>query len=246
MILTALAYGALIGSAFPFGMIASRLNPFGHKGFATVMGFGAGLLLAAALIELAPMAVKDLGLVQASLIILLAALAYGLVNLWLKTRGAEHRKRCGGCQAPPSEEEQAGSGFSIVAGTIMDAFPEALILGVATSTMGVPTGLVIALFLGNAAQSMSATSGLKMSGRSPLFIWGLWIGLGILIAFSAAGMAWICTDAPTVIEAGLMAVAAGVLIAMTAEAMLPEASEKPAPLLGVAATSGVLTFLALH
>lgn len=247
MILTALGYGAIIGAAFPVGMIASRLNPFGHDGFSAMMGFGAGLLLAAALIELAPSAVEQLGLMNAAIVMALSALAYSLINLWLKARGARHRKRCGGCQAPPSEDEHPGSGFSIVAGTIMDAFPEALALGVAVSTMGtVPMTLIVALFLGNVAQAMAATSGLRHSGRPPIYIWGLWLGLGILIALSAAMMAALSQNAPPSLEAAMMGIAAGVLISMTAEAMLPEASEKPAPLLGLFATLGVLVFLSLH
>lgn len=246
MITDALLFGGIVGSAFAVGAALSGLNPFGHKGYSAVMGFGAGLLLAAALTELVPMSVKALGLGMAVTAVLLAATFYSAVNLWLKSCGAEHRKRCGGCQSPPTEDEHAGSGASIAIGTVMDAFPEALVLGVAIANMGAPISLVVALFLGNAAQAMAATAGLRHSERSGRFIWGLWIGLGFMIMLATLAAVWIGANTPPATAPVLMAVAAGVLIAMIAEAMLPEASDQPAPFLGVVACLGVATFFALH
>ena len=244
-------YGAIVGAAFPVGSVLSRFNPFGHRGFAAVMAFGAGLLLAASLVELAPDAVHHLGVVPAAVLMVLAGATYSLLNRWLSSRGAEHRKRCGGCARPPTEEEQPGSGASIALGTAMDALPEALVLGVGVTAMGAPLSLVIALFLGNAAQAMSATSGLRHSGRGPRFVWGLWIGLGALVTALSVIAAWCAGELPSSASPALMALAAGVLIAMVAEAMLPEASSEaensPAPpALGLLAVLGAALFFGLH
>ena len=122
----ALLFGAIIGAAFPLGALGARLNRWGHHGFAVVMAIGAGLLLAAALVELAPGAVETLGLVPAALTVIGAAAVYSVVNLWLAKRGAQNRKRCGGCVEQPSEADNPGSGSAIAVGTVMDAIPKDL------------------------------------------------------------------------------------------------------------------------
>ena len=246
MILSALFYGALVGAAFPLGALLAKLNPFGHRGFAAAMGFGAGLLLAAALTDLAVKSGETLGAWQAGAVLLAAAALYSAINHWLSQRGAKHRKRCGGCVAPDSEAETLGSGMSIAIGSVMDALPEALVLGVIASSGEPGAGLLAALVLGNTAQSMSATSGLQESGRSTRFIALLWgglffgvIALTLLACLLTNGMAGVP-------RAVLMAVAAGVLIAMIAEAMLPEATEEFSPFIGLVTASGAVAFLLMH
>jgi len=246
MILEALAYGAIIGLAFPAGALVARLNRWGHRGFAVIMAIGAGLLLAAALVELAPDAVAHLGLGRGVGVIIGSAAIYSLINYWLSKRGAKHRKRCGGCVAPASEDEQSRSGSAIAVGTVMDAVPEALVLGVAAASMGTPSSLVIALFLGNLAQAASATSGLQESGRSPRFIWTLWMVLAVFVTLCAGLAAFLANGVGDAFSGVLMGVASGVLLAMISEAMLPEASEGSTPLIGVMTAAGAGLFLMLH
>ena len=242
----ALGAGALVGLAFPLGALLSRLNPFGHAGFAVAMAGGAGLLLAVALVDLLPGAREGGGLGVALGGFLGAALLYSALNRWIQSRGGENRKRCGGCVAPPAETERPGSGTAIVVGSVMDALPEAVLLGAVAAMGGVSPGLVTALVLGNAAQAMSATSGLRHSGRSPRFVWGLWSAVGVCVAGLSAAACFSAQFLPPVAQSALMAVAAGGLIAMIAEAMLPEASERATPFVGLMAALGAALFLLVH
>lgn len=242
----ALLSGALVGLAFPLGALLSRLNPFGHKGYAAAMALGAGLLLAVALSDLLPHASDAAGVGTAALAFVGTALVYSLVNRWLAARGAEHRKRCGGCQAPASETQQEGSGLAITVGSVMDAVPEALVLGSVAAMGGVSGALVAALVLGNVAQSMSATSGLRESGRSPRYVWTLWCVVGGGVALLALLACFANARLPHTAQPVLMAVAAGALVAMIAEAMLPEASEHAPPFIGLLAALGAIVFLVLH
>ena len=242
----ALIAGGLVGLAFPLGGLLSRLNPFGHRGFAVAMAGGAGLLLAVALIDLLPGAREGAGLGVALGSFLGAALVYSALNRWIHARGGEHRKRCGGCVAPDTEAQTPGSGMAIVVGSVMDALPEAVLLGAVAAMGGVSAGLVVALVLGNAAQAMSATAGLRHSGRSARFVWGLWAAVGVSVAGLSAAACFSSQFLPATAQSVLMAVAAGGLLAMIAEAMLPEASEESPPFVGVVAALGAALFLLVH
>ena len=103
--------------------------PLKHRGITGIMAAGAGLLIAAASLDLIASAVEESGPVRAGVSLVTGAAAYSLINLWLATRAAKHRKRCGECVQQPTEKGSPGSGAAIAAGTLMDAFPESIVLG---------------------------------------------------------------------------------------------------------------------
>jgi ZIP family zinc transporter len=70
----------------------------------------------------------------------------------------------------------------------MDALPEAAVLGLETTRIGVPsTGLVVAFALGNFVEAVSSASGMEHAGRSKRYIFGLW-GLAALMVTLLAGL----------------------------------------------------------
>jgi ZIP family zinc transporter len=144
-------------------------------------------------------------------------------NAFLTPFGAAHRKRCGDCIQQPTESQQPGSGVAISLGNALDAAPEALVLGIALRGPVVPLPLVIAFSLGNLPVALSSTAGMRAAGRSNLYIFLLWsaiaVGAALAIAAGYVGFASLSQAWPP----RLQAFGAGALLAMTAEAMIPEA-----------------------
>lgn len=238
--------GSIIAVCFPVGAWLALKAPFNHNRIAAVMALGAGLLIAALSLDLISAALDELAVLEAMPVMAAAAALFSGANLWLANRGARDRKRCGGCVQQPGEDDKQGSGQAIALGTVMDALPEALVLGVVLSEGRNALALVAALALGNVAQSLSSTAGLKDAGRSLRFIMTLWVIVAIavlattVLSFSILGMANFAF-APWV-----EAFAAGILIAMVAEAMLPEASHHNARLSGLYTATGFGIFVVLR
>jgi zinc transporter, ZIP family len=219
----ALALGAVSSVGLLVGAIAGLLSRMRHRAIAMAMSVGAGLLLAGASVKLAADAIRIAGPVAAWLSLLLGAALFSVINALLVRSGATHRKRCGECVPQPTESQQPGSGSGIAVGNALDAFPEAMVLGIALGDRTVPLALVIAFSVGNLPAALSSTTGMRAAGRSYAYILRLWsaiaIGAAVAIAagyvgFGSLGDAW---------PPRLLAFGAGALLAMTAETMIPEA-----------------------
>jgi len=107
------------------------------------MAFGAGALLGT-VSQLAVSAQQHAGTARTAISLLVGALLFSLVNAWLAAAGARNRKRCGECAPQENERDRSGSGQAIAIGTIIDAFPEGLVLGMAVANSVAQTVAVVA------------------------------------------------------------------------------------------------------
>ena len=244
--LMASAWGGLVSLGLLLGVVAAFYAPLKHRGITSAMAAGAGILIAAASLDLIVAAVRDSGPVRAGLALVAGAAAFSLANHWLAKRAAKHRKRCGACVQQPTEKGTPGSGMAIAVGTLMDALPEAVVLGLETTRIGAPgTGLLAAFALGNFAEALSSTSGMETAGRSKRFIFGLWGMAALLVTVLAGLTAGLSASAPQGMESICNAFAAGALIAMVVETMIPEATTDSSPFNGLIAVLGFLAILIL-
>jgi ZIP family zinc transporter len=219
----ALAWGVVSSVGLLVGAIAGSFSRMPHHTIAMVMSVGAGLLLAGVSLKVAADAIRMAGPVAAALSLLFGAAVFSASNALLARFGAAHRKRCGECVQQPVESEQPGSGVAIALGNALDAVPEAMVLGIALRDQIVPLALVFAFSVGNLPEALSSAAGMRAAGRSYSYIFLLWsaiaIGAAVAVAagylgFGSLGEAW---------PPRLQAFAAGAVLAMTAETMIPEA-----------------------
>jgi ZIP family zinc transporter len=153
---------------------------------------------------------------------LAGAIVYVAANAALNQRGARHRKRSGGQQ--PSEDEQSGSGAAIAVGALLDGIPESVVLGLSLlGGGGVSPSVLAAIFISNVPEGLSSAAGMKESGRSARYVFGVWGGIAVITA-----------------------VAAGAILAMLADTMIPEAFERAHVLTGLITALGFLTAFAVH
>ncbi|WP_327714393.1 ZIP family zinc transporter [Streptomyces sp. NBC_00490] len=230
----------LLGAALGYGLRVPQ------KVIATVMAFGAGVLISAVPFELVGEAYEQAGLAPAAIGALIGALAYTGGNVWLARQGARHRKRSGNAQAQPSEAEQGGSGAALALGALLDGVPESAVIGVSLLDGGaVSLVTVAAVFISNVPEGLSSSAGMKKAGRTKGYVFGVWTAIAAASTVSSVlGYTVIGSFSPAVIAA-VTAVAAGAILAMIADTMIPEAFEDAHLAIGLITVSGFLVSFAL-
>ena len=215
-------WGFVSGGALVIGAAVGYFVKVPGKFIAGVMAFGSGVLISALSFELMEEAFEQAGLTATATGFLLGAAIYVLANRFLAIWGAKHRKRSGTQQ--PSEEDQAGSGVAIAVGALIDGIPESIAIGLSILHGGaVSVATVAAIFLSNLPEGLSSSAGMRRAGRSAAYVFGVWTaiavacGLASLAGYSVFGML-----SPFIVAA-TTAVAAGGMLAMIVDTMIPEA-----------------------
>ncbi len=213
------AFGALGASALLVGAgLTYWLRP-SRVVIGCVMAFGAGTLISAIAFELVLDTLEMGRPVQLAVGLSLGALAFFAGDSWIDSRGGADRKRSTG-------EQASGSSLAIVLGTLLDGVPESFILGLTVATGGgVSVAFLAAVFLSNLPESMAASYGLDKAGwKRSNAIW-MWTALVALSTVSAALGFAVFSAMPTLEAALVQAFAAGALLTMLADTMMPEAFE---------------------
>lgn len=235
----ALMWGTVAGAALVVGSALSWKWTIPSKVVSSIMSFGAGVLISALSFDLVDEAEKGGGLWPTAAGFLAGALVYVAANGLLARRGAKHRKRSNGQQ--PSEQQKPGSGTAIAVGALLDGIPESVVLGLGLVSGGaVSPAMLAAVFISNVPEGLSSTAGMKKSGRSAGYVFGVWGGIAVISGIaSLVGFAAL-QNAPAELVAFITAIAAGAILAMLADTMIPEAFEEHHILTGLIAALGFL------
>ncbi|GAA3809998.1 ZIP family zinc transporter [Sphaerisporangium flaviroseum] len=233
-------WGLLAGGALVAGAAVAWLVRVPARMIAAIMAFGAGVLISALSFELIDEAEQSGGLGAAATGFLAGAVLYVAANAWLARHGARHRKRSGDQQA--GERQQEGNGAAIAIGALLDGIPESVVLGLSLlHGSGVGVAVLAAVFISNVPEGLSSASGMKKAGRDARYVFGVWSGIALAGGIAAAiGNLTLGAASPAVI-AIITAVAAGAILAMVADTMIPEAFEQAHLLTGLITTLGFLT-----
>ena len=123
--------------------------------------------------------------------------------------------------------EGSGNPMGIVVGAIVDGVPESLIFGIAvTSGEPISIALVAAVWISNLPRAMAPSSELAKQGRSWIKTGGMWAGVVVACALTALLGYAIGVNSETATGAGAAAIAAGGVIAMLTDSLLPFAYSK--------------------
>jgi ZIP family zinc transporter len=234
-------WGLLGGSALLIGAALGYLVDLPQRVIAAVMSTGAGVLISAVAFDLMDEAYRQGGFDSTAAGFLGGAIVYTAANVVIARSGGKHRKRSG---SNPDERQMhagAGGGLAIAAGALIDGIPESIVIGVSLLSGGAVSFVTVAaVFLSNVPEGLSSAAGMKQAGRSAAYIFGVWTAITVISGLAALlGNLALSGTSPELI-AGTTAVAAGGILAMLVDTMIPEATEKTHDYSGLIAVAGFL------
>lgn len=211
---------------------------------ATVMAFGSGVLFSALAFDLVDEAERSGGLTATLVGLLAGATAYVAANVALSRRGAARRKSDGDEQM--SEQEMSGSGTAIAVGALLDGVPESVVLGLSLlggGGVGVP--VLAAIAISNLPEGLSSSAGMKRNGRSARYVFGVWTGIAVASGLAGLVGCLVLDGASDPTISVITAIAAGAILTMVADTMIPEAFARTQLWTGLITTIGFITAFAL-
>lgn len=232
----AILYGAISGLALVVGAFVGLTFNLKQKVIAAFMAFGSGVLICALTFGLMEEAFHHGGFDA----IITGFLAGGIVfiggdYLLHIYGGRRHRRR------PLYQSRRETGGRVITLGAVLDGIPESIALGIALFNSAA-TGflMLVAIFLSNFPESIASLTGLKNEGYKNWRIYLLWgttglVTLGITVA-SYQFLHELSRNTLGIIEA----FAAGSILAMLADSMIPEAYEEGGTAIGLLTVLGFL------
>jgi ZIP family zinc transporter len=172
------------------------------------MGFGSGALIAAMAYELVP----DVNVTDRGVWLCFGAGAVVFYAL----DGLIERRATG----------LAGPGVAIALGALLDGIPESTVLGIGIGVGGaVSIGFLIAVLVSNIPEGLSSTTALRTS-LPPARVYALWAAIVVASGLAAALGYGIAVRVSAVDGRFVQAFAAGAVLTMLADSMMPEAFEE--------------------
>ncbi|HEX5937218.1 MAG TPA: ZIP family zinc transporter [Actinomycetota bacterium] len=203
----------------------------GERTLGLIMAFGSGVLISAIAYDLVADAYRTSGGAGITAGILSGALVFFVGDELIARAGGEGRKS-------PQHAEGA-SARAIVLGTVLDGIPESIVVGLTLlSGEGLSVAVVAAVFLSNLPEAMAATTGFVAAGARPARILLLWSAVALVSATASAIGYAVLGDASSGLVAYVQAFAAGAILTMLADTMMPEAFEHGGRVAGLATTLG--------
>ncbi len=235
------AWGTLAASSLVIGALVALRFQIRLRTIGLIMAFGAGVLISAVAFDLVEEAAEKSSGQGWAIAGLFAGCGVFFGGDWLIDRlGGSKRKDADGGQ-------ESGSPLAIVLGTVLDGLPESMVIGLTIYEGGaVGAAYLAAVFISNLPESISSTAGLVTSGWKKSRILWMWIAIALISGVaSLAGYGLFQNSSPDTV-AFVLAFAAGAILTMLADTMMPEAFEHGGKLVGVMTTLGFAVAYTIH
>jgi ZIP family zinc transporter len=237
----AFGWGTLAASSLVIGSLLAIWLKISLRVIGLIMGFGAGVLISAVAFDLIEEATSEESSQGAAAWGLFVGCAVFFAGDWLISRlGGGDRKDATG-------DQQSGSALAIVLGTVLDGIPESMVIGLTIFQGGeVGAAYLAAVFISNLPEAISSTTGLNAGGWKKSRILWMWTTIALISGLaSLAGYGLFQNSSPDTV-AFVLTFAAGAILTMLADTMMPEAFEHGGKLVGVATTLGFAVAYGIH
>jgi ZIP family zinc transporter len=230
--------GLIAGGALVVGAVIAWVVRVPVRLVAAVMAFGAGVLISALAYDLVLEARDEGGLWPTIAGFGIGAVVYVVANQLLDRFDRRN---------PRGSGEDPGTGTGIAVGALLDGVPESAVLGLSmVGGGGVSVPVLVAIVISNIPEGLSSTAELKRAGRPAGYVFVLWSGIA-LASTVAAVLGFVLLDTaggPT--TAFITSIAAGAILAMICDTMIPEAFRSAHAFTGLLVTAGFLLSYAVH
>lgn len=225
--MAAAGFWAFVGaSSLILGALIARTGRLKGRPLALLIGFGSGALVSALAFDLFEEAIK------ASATGLSVAIGFvaGAITYFV---GSEIIERLPGAGAKDGD-----GGLPILLGAVLDGIPESIVLGL-TLVGGAPSIAVLgAIFISNVPESVTSSKEMLDGGRRPVWVIGVWTLVATASALAAAIGYGVLASASGDVIALVDAFAAGAIITLLADDLLPAAHAQSNKLVGLAVAAG--------
>ena len=225
----ALGWGALAASSLVIGALLGLVRPWPPQPLGLVLAFGAGALISAVSFDLAQEGARlgDTGFLGLGLAV--GAFTYFALNRLVGRRGRRSNDRGAG--------ENAGSALAL--GAFLDGIPEQAVLGIGIATgEGISVGLLVAIFVSNLPEAIGSSTEMRAAGRRPAAIRRLWLIVALICAIATVVGFAIADNVSGDVNAAVDGFAAGALLVMLIDSMIPEAVRKGGDVSGLVTVLG--------
>jgi ZIP family zinc transporter len=231
---SALGWGALAASSLVVGGVLGAARAWPDRLVGLVLAFGAGALISAVSFDLAEEGAKVGGPGTVAIGLAAGALTYFGLDALLEARS--------GSGAPG----EAGAGVSLALGALLDGIPEQLVLGIGIAAgEGVGVGLLVAIFVSNLPEAIGASNDLVAAGHPARAVRVLWLVVATVCTLATAVGFAIADSTSGDIQAAIDGFAAGALLVMLIDSMIPEGARKAKRPAGLATVLGFAVAAAL-
>jgi zinc transporter, ZIP family len=227
----AIGWGALAASSLVIGALLSFARRWPPRQLGLVLAFGAGALISAVSFELAQEGLAVGGAGATGIGLGVGALTYFLLDGLIANRFSTGRGRGDRGRGP-------SGGTALALGAFLDGIPEQAVLGISLAAgQGVGVALLLAIFVSNLPEAMGSADEMRRAGRSREVILRLWLAVATICAIATvAGYA--AADAVNGnLRAAIDGFAAGALLVMLIDSMIPDARKD------AGRTAGLVTVL---
>ena len=213
----AIGWGALAASSLVIGAALSFAGRWPPRRVGYVLSFGAGALISAVSFELAAEGASVGGAGVTGVGLGVGALTYYFLDGLIARRMSTGRGRQG-------RSEGSGSGTALALGAFLDGIPEQMVLGINIAAgAGVGVSLLVAICVSNLPESIGSATDMREAGRSRQAILRLWVLVAAICALSTV-VGYLAADAVSGnAKAAIDGFAAGALLVMLIDSMIPDA-----------------------
>lgn len=241
MAMLALIWGAIAASSVFVGAALGWFARPSPRAIAGLMAFGSGILLSLVAFEIVDDAFDDGGLMATAAGYLAGAVLFTVGLLWLDRAGARHRKR-----STPAVGAGREAGGVVALATILDSIPESIIIGLNFyNGEALALATVVAVFLANVPESLSATTRMRLVGHGAAYVSAVWAAVAVAGGLATMAGYLLLHDLSPAGVAVVQAVAGGALLVFIVDTMIPEAFAETHEAAGLIAALGFLAGSAL-
>jgi ZIP family zinc transporter len=219
-------WAIVAASSLVVGAIVSLTDWVRGRRLRLLIGFGGGALVSAVAYDLFAEAVR----VSATGVSVAAGFVGGALAFYV---GDEIIDRMPGAGQP------GGGGLPILFGAVLDGIPESIVLGLTLVGGGAPSiAVLVAIFVSNVPESIAASTTMRVAGRSQAWIVGIWTIVALASGVAAAIGYSLLAGKSGENVAFMNAFAAGAILVLLADDLMPQAHAERDKLVGLLTAAG--------